>query len=88
MYLHHVKRAQGRTISFHHISKCGGTTMCQLAATNRCSNPHLTIEKNCVVDDRCAQTAAKERLMLSHMQAIARSSVLPFYQPADASYRQ
>uniref|UniRef100_A0A383WIS3 Uncharacterized protein n=1 Tax=Tetradesmus obliquus TaxID=3088 RepID=A0A383WIS3_TETOB len=26
--------------------------MCQLAATNRCSNPHLTIEKNCVMDDR------------------------------------
>jgi hypothetical protein len=57
MYLHHVRRAQGRTISFHHISKCGGTTMCQLAATNRCSNPHLTIEKNCVMDDRCAQQA-------------------------------
>ncbi|KAF6264463.1 hypothetical protein COO60DRAFT_1698288 [Scenedesmus sp. NREL 46B-D3] len=52
LYLHHVKRAQGRTISFHHISKCGGTTMCQLAAKNRCSNPHLTIEQNCVMDDR------------------------------------
>jgi hypothetical protein len=32
--------------------------MCQLAATNRCSNPHLTIEQNCVMDDRWAQQAA------------------------------
>eukprot|EP00878_Enallax_costatus_P034486 GHUV01038242.1.p1 GENE.GHUV01038242.1~~GHUV01038242.1.p1 ORF type:complete len:424 (+),score=115.05 GHUV01038242.1:165-1436(+) len=52
LYLNHARRAHGRTISFHHISKCGGTTMCQLAAANRCSNPHLTVEKNCVMDDR------------------------------------
>ncbi|KAF8072620.1 ASF1B [Scenedesmus sp. PABB004] len=52
LYAHHVRRAQGRAISLHHISKCGGTTLCQLAATNKCANPHLDIEKNCVVDDR------------------------------------
>jgi hypothetical protein len=48
----HVHRAKGRTVSLHHISKCGGTTMCQLAASNRCSNPHLSQEKNCVLNDR------------------------------------
>lgn len=54
LYLGHVHRAKGRTVSLHHISKCGGTTMCQLAASNRCSNPHLSQEKNCVLNDRCA----------------------------------
>lgn len=53
LYLGHVHRAKGRTVSLHHISKCGGTTMCQLAASNRCSNPHLSQEKNCVLNDRC-----------------------------------
>jgi hypothetical protein len=52
LYLGHVHRAKGRTVSLHHISKCGGTTMCQLAASNRCSNPHLSQEKNCVLNDR------------------------------------
>lgn len=52
MYLHHVKRSKGRAVSFHHISKCGGTTMCQLAASNRCANPYLNQEKNCVLSSR------------------------------------
>ncbi|KAF6263664.1 hypothetical protein COO60DRAFT_381011 [Scenedesmus sp. NREL 46B-D3] len=52
MYLHHTNRAKGRTVSFHHISKCGGTTMCQLAASNRCSNPSMDQERNCVLDSR------------------------------------
>jgi hypothetical protein len=52
LYLGHVHRAKGRTVSLHHISKCGGTTMCQLAASNRCSNPHLNQEKNCVLNDK------------------------------------
>jgi hypothetical protein len=39
-------------VSFHHISKCGGTTMCQLAASNRCSNPSMDQERNCVLDSR------------------------------------
>ncbi|WIA08609.1 hypothetical protein OEZ85_008038 [Tetradesmus obliquus] len=52
LYLHHTNRAKGRAVSFHHISKCGGTTMCQLAASNRCSNPSMDQERNCVLDSR------------------------------------
>ncbi|KAF8072660.1 aspS [Scenedesmus sp. PABB004] len=50
LYVHHSNRAKGRAVSFHHISKCGGTTMCQLAASNRCSNPSMDQERNCVLD--------------------------------------
>lgn len=58
LYVQHVSRAKGRPISFHHISKCGGTTMCQLAAANKCSNPHMNIEKNCVLSDKCGARMA------------------------------
>ncbi|KAF6264512.1 hypothetical protein COO60DRAFT_1457619 [Scenedesmus sp. NREL 46B-D3] len=39
-----------RPISFHHISKSGGTSMCQLARVNGCQGPLMTRADNCLLN--------------------------------------
>ncbi|WIA08494.1 hypothetical protein OEZ85_007929 [Tetradesmus obliquus] len=46
----HLDAAVGRPISFHHISKSGGTSMCQLARFNGCQGPLMTRADNCLLN--------------------------------------
>lgn len=64
LYLRYVAEAKGRTIAFHHVSKSGGTTMCQLAGENRCSNPAMDEEHNCVLNSRYENENAPVMAML------------------------
>jgi hypothetical protein len=45
----HVRQAAGRQIEFTHVSKCGGTSICKLAAAAGCRNPHTSQADNCML---------------------------------------
>lgn len=42
--------ATGRPISFHHISKTGGTSLCNVAWQNGCRGPGMSKKDNCLLD--------------------------------------
>lgn len=42
--------AAGRPISFHHISKTGGTSLCSVAWQNGCRGPGMSKKDNCLLD--------------------------------------
>eukprot|EP00775_Hariotina_reticulata_P002572 gene2572-2874_t len=50
LYEAHADSSAGRPISYHHISKSGGTSLCQLAGANRCKGPIMTKSVNCLLD--------------------------------------
>eukprot|EP00198_Chlamydomonas_reinhardtii_P002242 XP_001691578.1 predicted protein [Chlamydomonas reinhardtii] len=56
LYLAHRTAAKAkRVVEFAHVSKSGGTTMCQLAERNGCRTESFALSRNCLVskfDDR------------------------------------
>lgn len=50
LYETHVDISAGRPISFHHISKSGGTSVCQLARVNGCKGPVMNRAENCLLN--------------------------------------
>lgn len=50
LYDAHVAAAAGRSISFHHISKTGGTSLCSVAWDNGCRGPGMSKKDNCLLD--------------------------------------
>jgi hypothetical protein len=38
-----------KVMEFYHISKAGGTTMCQLASDSNLKNPGFDTDTNCIV---------------------------------------
>jgi len=50
LYEQHVEAVSGKPISFHHISKTGGTTLCGVAWENGCRGPGMSKKDNCLLD--------------------------------------
>ena len=48
-HVHQATAIRLGRIEFTHVSKCGGTSMCQLAMRNKCSNSYSSEMQNCIV---------------------------------------
>ena len=47
--LHHGAALTKGNVELTHVSKCGGTSMCQLAMKNGCRNPDPSTLGNCLI---------------------------------------